>query len=204
MAAKRKDIDREGLEIAYRAGVKSLRLLSKEFGLAASRITQIANEEGWERDLAAKIREKAAAKLNASLLNIDTERKQNKPAEKEVIEANAQAIVHIQLAHRRDIQRTRSLAMSLLSELEATTDNAKLFQELGEMLRSEDKQGNDRRNDLYSKVISLSGRVMNMKQLSDTLKTLVGLERQAFGMNDDGGSGTDEYESMLKKLYGNG
>jgi hypothetical protein len=93
--------------------------------------------------------------------------------------------------------------MSLLSELEATTDNAELFQELGLMLRSEDKQGNDRRNDLYHKVISLSGRVTNVKQLSDTLKTLVGLERQAFNMNEDGAdSPTDGIRKLLKEIDG--
>jgi hypothetical protein len=72
--------------------------------------------------------------------------------------------------------------MSLLEELESVTDNRDLFDELGEMLRSEDDKGQDKRNDLYNKVISMSGRVSNMKQLSDTLKTLIALEREAYGL----------------------
>lgn len=75
--------------------------------------------------------------------------------------------------------------MSLLAELEIETDNLTLFQELGEILRSEDDKGTDKRNDLYQKVISSAGRVDSMKKLSDTLKTLIGLEREAYGLSDE-------------------
>jgi hypothetical protein len=69
--------------------------------------------------------------------------------------------------------------------LRPETDNLALFQELGEILRSEDDKGSDKRNDLYQKVISGAGRVDSMKKLADTLKTLIGLEREAYGMTDE-------------------
>ena len=73
--------------------------------------------------------------------------------------------------------------MKLLGELEASTDNIELFEQLGELMRSEDDKGQDRLNDLYQKVISMGGRTKTMKDLADSLKTLVGLERQAYGLD---------------------
>jgi hypothetical protein len=191
MAAKKKNIDWEAIEPAWRAGIKSVMQIADDYYQATGQtishtaINKHFKALGVPRDLSAKIRAKAEAMVSASIVS-------------GIVSTETTAT-----SQRRDIQRARSLAMSLLSELEATTDNAELFQELGLMLRSEDKQGNDRRNDLYHKVISLSGRVTNVKQLSDTLKTLVGLERQAFNMNEDGAdSPTDGIRKLLKEIDG--
>jgi hypothetical protein len=61
-----------------------------------------------------------------------------------------------------------------------------MLQELGELLRREDDNGNDRRNDLYMKVISLSERSKTMKTLADSLRLVVDMERTAFGMDAKG------------------
>ncbi|MDI5448940.1 hypothetical protein MJL27_27140, partial [Salmonella enterica subsp. enterica serovar Anatum] len=42
-----------------------------------------------------------------------------------------------------------------------------------------DDKGRDRLNETYQKVISLPSRVKSLKDLSDSLKTLIGLEREA-------------------------
>jgi hypothetical protein len=99
-------------------------------------------------------------------------------------EANARAVANIRTAHRTDIACARRLAMAMLQELESVTGNADLFEELGRVLRSEDDQGQDRRNDIYRKVISSAGRIDSMKKLADTLKTLIVLEREAYGIVD--------------------
>jgi hypothetical protein len=77
-----------------------------------------------------------------------------------VVDANAQAVATIRLAHRRDIQRARKITNALLDELEqmADADTVAYLQELGEMLRSPDDNGMDKLNDLYQKVISLPER----------------------------------------------
>ncbi|MNV92608.1 hypothetical protein D3C71_1872240 [compost metagenome] len=72
--------------------------------------------------------------------------------------------------------------MSLLDELETETGDIDLFRELGDILRSEDDKGQDRRNDVYQKVISSAGRIDSMKKLAETLKNLVGIEREAYGI----------------------
>ncbi|MGQ7090747.1 hypothetical protein ACUOBA_18165, partial [Escherichia coli] len=39
-------------------------------------------------------------------------------------------------------------------------------------------------NEIYQKVISLPSRVKSMKDLSDSLKTLIGLEREAYSIEN--------------------
>ncbi|HHD7578734.1 TPA: hypothetical protein ACOVI3_002944, partial [Escherichia coli] len=47
-----------------------------------------------------------------------------------------------------------------------------------------DDKGRDRLNEIYQKVISLPSRVKSMKDLSDSLKTLIGLEREAYSIEN--------------------
>ena len=64
---------------------------------------------------------------------------------------------------------------------------------------SPDDKGNDKVNDLYMKIISMPGRVKSMKDLSDTLKTLIALERQAFGLDDENNKPVDALTALLER-----
>ena len=77
--------------------------------------------------------------------------------------------------------------MTLLEELESQTGNFPALQELGEILRSPDDNGQDRLNDLYRAVISLPERTKTMKALAESLGRVVTLERQAFNIADADG-----------------
>ena len=125
-------------------------------------------------------------------------------AERQVIEANAQAVADIRLAHRHDIRRARTLTNALLAELELQTDprTLDLLHELGELLRNEDDNGQDRRNDLYMKVISLSERSKTMKTLADSLRLVVDMERTAFGMDKEQPKAADTLTSLLQTITG--
>jgi hypothetical protein len=186
MAGVKKDVDWEGLETGYRSG-KSFRLLAKEFGISSTRIAQVADENNWTRDLTAIIAEKTATKLNAANLNTNLNGK--KASEREVVEATAQVQTNTILAHRTDIQRGRNLTMLMMAELEFQTNNMDLLEQLRELMHSPDDKGVDKRDELFRKVISLQSRAGTMKTLAESLKSLIGLERQAFnisGIDDDG------------------
>ena len=202
-AIKKSPIDWESVELHYRAGIRSLKDIGAEFGVSDAGIIKRAKSNGWVRDLSAKIQAKAEAKVSASLVSalVST---QTKIAERQLIEANAQAIADIRLAHRHDIHRARRLINSLLSELEGQTDPETLaaLQELGELMRREDERGQDKLNDLYRKVISLSERSKTMKTLTESLEKVVNMERTAFGMDkmpdgDSGGVGGQQTQSRL-------
>lgn len=178
--------DWERIEADYRAGLLSVREIAAAHGISHTAIQKRANKEPkWERDLGKRIQAKADALVAkrevASQVAIETKA----ATDQAIVDANAQVIANIRLAHRTDISRSRSLAMALLAELEIETGDRELFEQLGEMLRSEDDKGQDKRNDIYRKVISGAARVDSMKKLADTLKTLIGLEREAYGLADE-------------------
>ena len=193
--------DWERIELDYRAGIKTLRQIADEHGITHGAINKRARRDGWERDLSGKINAKADALVSKALVStpVSTE---SKIAERQVIEAAATAVADIRLAHRSDIRRARNLTNSLLAELEAQTDPSTLamLHELGEMLRNEDDNGQDRRNDLYMKVISLSERSKTMKTLADSLRVVVDMERTAFSMDKDQGPAADPLTSLLKTI----
>jgi hypothetical protein len=175
--------DWERIEFDYRAGVKTLRQIAEEHGITHGAVNKRAKTKGWTRDLKAKILAAAEAKVSKSLVSAEVSA-QRLATEHQVVESNAIAVANVRIGQRSDIQRGRSLVMKLLAELEQQTEHADLFEDLGEMLRKEDDRGQDKRNDLYHKVISLSGRVSNVKALSDALKNLVALEREAWGLDE--------------------
>ncbi len=199
--AEKKVIDWEKIELDYRAGVKSLREIASEQGVSDTAIRKRAKRDDWVRDLSAKIKAKADDLVRKEQVRTEV-RTANPISEKETIDANANLVASVRLSHRKDIQRSRKIAMSLFDELEMMVgqENVKLLEMLGELMWSPDDKGNDKVNDLYMKIISMPGRVKSMKDLSDTLKTLIGLERQAFGLDDENNKPVDALTALLERV----
>ena len=195
--------DWEKIEVDYRAGIKTLRQIAGEHGVSHVAINKRAKRDGWSRDLSAKIAAKADELVTKGAVTnaVTTE---SRISEREIIDANAQAIVSVRLSHRRDIQRSRRITMALLEELEQHTgaENVALLEQMGELLRSEDDKGQDKLNDLYHKIISLPGRAKTMKDLGESLRVLVTLERQAFGLDDKDSKPQDALTTLLQSIAG--
>ena len=196
-----KKTDWNAIEPHYRAGIRSLKDIGKEFDVSDAGIIKHAKKMEWTRDLAAKIKAKAEAKVSAAAVSalVSEQRSAN---EQTVVEANAEMQYRIRMAQRTDIQRARKLTMNLLGELEVSSDNHELMGQLGSLMQSPDERGVDKLNELYRKVTSLTGRVGNMKQLAESLKTLVGLEREAFGLNVDEKPPADDLTALLMGIAG--
>ena len=196
--------DWEKIEADYRAGILSLREIAEAHpGTNHVAIARKAKREGWSRDLSAKIRAKADALVTERTVTADVTA-ERRVSERDIIDANAQAIVSVRLAHRKDIQRSRSITMRLLEELELQSgrENAELLEQLGELMRREDDRGQDKPNDLYQKIISLPGRAKTMKDLGESLRVLVTLERQAFGLDDKDQKPQDSLTTLLQTIAG--
>jgi RNA polymerase-binding transcription factor DksA len=163
-------------------------------------IVKRAKRDDWSRDLRAKIQAKADAKVSAALVSAEVSEKAAL-TEKVVVEVEAQVQSRIRLAHRADIGRGRTLVMNLLGELETVTGARELFEQLGELMANPDDKGAaDKLNEAYHKVIGLSGRIKGAKELAEALRTLVTLERQAYGIGEDSNGGGD-YERMLEEVH---
>lgn len=201
----RKQIDWEAVEIQYRAGIRSLKDIGGEFGVSDAAIIKRSKRDGWVRDLKAKILARADAKVSAAVVSAEVSAR-TKLNERETIERASDEIASVRLGQRKDIQRSRSIVMRLFDELElqAGPENAMLLGELGELLRKEDDKGQDKLNDLYQKIISLPGRAKTMKDLGESLRVLVGLERLAFGMDDKSAAPADAFSKMLQAITGGG
>lgn len=203
--------DWEAVERDYRAGLLSVREIGLAHGVSHTAINKRAKKHGWDRDLKAKIKAKADSLVSKQEVSKEVSTKQAE-TEREIIESNATAIANVRMAHRGDIRRSRGLVNKLLDELESLTDNAELFETLGEMMEKPDENGLDKLNDLYHKVVSLPSRSKTMKDLADTLKSLISLERQAYDLENasdlpERGSGIStgdplEAERDYRKLMG--
>lgn len=191
--------DWERIEADYRAGLLSVREIAASQGISHTAIQKRAKADGWERDLSAKIKAKADA-LVAKREVAKQVAKDRVETDKVIVEANAEVIANVRLMHRTDIKRYRELANSLLQEIEVETRDLDLFEQLGELLRSEDDKGQDKRNDIYRKVISGASRIDSMKKLADTLKVLIGLERESYGIGEADKPQPGDSAALLREI----
>ena len=199
--AERKQVDWESVERDYSAGLLSLREIGDKHGVTEGAIRKRAKKEEWIRDLTAKIAKKSDDLVRKEMVRSEV-RSEKIISEKEIIEVNAQAIVNIKLAHRGDIRKSKNIVNALFDELELTTDNRELFEQLGELLRQESESGQDKLNDIYKKVISMPQRIDGVKKLTDALKTMIGLEREAYDITAAPTATDNAMSSFVKSLQG--
>lgn len=175
--------DWEAIETAYRAGVMSLREIASQHGISEGAIRKRAKRDDWSRDLNAKVKERADDLVRKAEVRKQV-RSETVLSERVLIEATAEAIATVRMEHRGDIRRARTLANALFDELEAECADVDALRKLGALMLDPDENGRGRLNELYQSIISLPERVKSMKALSETLKNLIGLERQAYSMDE--------------------
>lgn len=183
MSTDKKPVDWERIENEYRAGLLSVREIAANHGVSHVAIGKRAKRDSWERDLNARIRAKADALVTSATVTREVTA-ERAVTDRAIIEANAEVIANVRLAHRKDIGRARTLAMDLLNELEIQTTHRELIDKLGEMLSSGDSGISDKMLNAYHAITSLPGRTKTMKDLGDTLHKLIGLEREAYNIGD--------------------
>ncbi|PBQ00318.1 hypothetical protein ACTACN_17215 [Pseudomonas syringae] len=198
-----KQPDWERIEQLFRAGLLSVREIAAACGVSHTAINKRSKAEGWDRDLNAKIKAKADSLVSKREVStkVSTE---TLATERGIVEANAEVIADIRLAHRGDISRSRRLTNKLLDELEALTDEQGTIKQLIAQLKDGDHEDGDAMADvlaLAQKMGALPTRTKTMKELAETLKTLVVLERQAYGLDEkDKSTDTDELSSLMDEL----
>lgn len=198
-----KQPDWERIEQLFRAGLLSVREIAAACGVSHTAINKRSKAEGWDRDLNAKIKAKADSLVSKREVStkVSTE---TLATERGIVEANAEIIADIRLAHRGDISRSRRLTNKLLDELEALTDEQGTIKELISQLKDSDQDDGDAMADvlaLAQKMSALPSRTKTMKELAETLKTLVALERQAYGLDDkEKNDDADDLSKLMDEL----
>jgi len=106
------------IEADYRAGVKSVRQIASEHGISEGAVRKRAKTQTWTRDLSAQIQAKADALVRMEAVRNEVRTKERVP-DSVVVDANANVVYKVQMAHRAGLTKLSSLRDSLLLELEA-------------------------------------------------------------------------------------
>jgi hypothetical protein len=187
--AEKAPIDWEAVEADYRAGLLSLREIAASHKVSHVAIKKRADKAGWVKDLSAKIKAKADDLVNRTAVN----KAVNSAAivsERQIIEANAERIAQVRGEHRGTAARLNTLGLTLLAELEGQSADPAMLEQLGELMHAPDEKGVDKLNELYRKIISTPSRIDSAKKVAETLRHAIGLEREAYGLDDKKMGGT--------------
>lgn len=206
--AEKRIIDWDAIERDYRAGIKTLREIAADHNVSHTAVKQRAVKFAWVRNLDDKIKAKAD-----ELVSKSTFQKLSKITELEIIETEATTQAMIIIAHRADTNKYRTLGVALYEELAAQTLDKENFDNLGELMRFESKNGVDKLNDLYKRIIDTPSRIDSYKKLGEAFKTIVGLERQAYNISDNANGAADQPDAkptpagdflndMIKRIAG--
>lgn len=193
--AARKRVDYERIEAGWRAGLLSPRQLAaayiEETGEKVSHaaIIKYFTERDIPRDLSAKIHAKADALVTAAMVTGKVTSDKKVP-EKRIVEEGAATVTQVRLTQREDIERCRRICMGLMAELEQQSTSPDTLAEAAAILRSAPaeeltKEQRAKLSEAASKASSLGTRSSTMRSLSESLRVLIGLERQAYGIRDE-------------------
>jgi len=183
--ARDREIDWERVEDLYRAGQISIREIGRQCGVTDTSIRKKAKREGWERDLSKKVAEKVRSELVRA-----EGRSETAPTEKEIIEHAAAQGVEIVRSHQRRIGAAQEVADTLLKQLQGVILHSEDIEE--EILIETAEDRSSKRRDAMFKAISLPIHSTTLSNLTNAMKTLVFLERQAFNLDELSGANTHE------------
>lgn len=198
MAARSK-VDYESIEPDWRAGIKSVQQLADEYAkrtgvnVTHTAINKHFKKLGISRDLSAKIRARAEAKVSESIVS------KRVPVET-IVEANAENSAQIQIAERRDVTLARELTQKLMHELCEQTDNHDLYENLAELMVSSEDGVESKLREAFNRVISLPGRIKSLRELTDAMRIQIELERKVYKI-DDFDYGAETYEEFLMRMH---
>jgi hypothetical protein len=182
--------DWQRIEADYRAGLLSLRAIAAKDGhVTEGAIRKKARKLEWTRDLTARIRNKAEELVRKEMVRSAGPQyaTASEATETTIVQSNAQILAHVELSQRKDISRAREIVVALFAELESVTgERFKVLQGLPVRLENpgDEDTATNRAAGVLTKATSLPARAATVKALADALRTLVTLEREAWGMDD--------------------
>lgn len=200
--SNRVKVDWENVELAYRANVKTVAQIAKEFGLKDSTLRSRAKRNGWSRDLAKRIKLEADKIVNENAVKREVGRLES--MDNTTVEENAKLTASIRISHREDIGKARQLSMMLFEDLKAQigADNRQRLEDLfiaalqAEVIDASALEA-------YERVTSLTNHVRVMKDLADIMTKFIMLERQAYGLDDTDNSPVDALTTLLHSIANN-
>lgn len=190
--------DWEAVEREYRAGQLSVSEIGRQHSVSHTAINKRAKNQGWTRNLAAKVRQVVSDRLVSDEVSAANAR--------ETVDAAAARVVDVVRSHRKDIATGRLMAQALFEELAEATQHRDEIEEAIEEDTAGDSPGNQKRRQMMLRAVALPSRASTLQSLAGAVKTLVQLERQAFNIDtqpDDDGApsgGGSALERLVARL----
>lgn len=193
------EVDLVFLEADYRAGVKSIKALAKDYGVTGQTIATWADKYGWERDLKAVVRERAQAKVEQAVARAtvsDAMASERSAAvdQTQAVEVYAEMQKGVILRAQARLGKLQKTADALIAELGAQMMSPDEMAAVSELVALTQGQCDEtesvspaqvaKRVESFRKLLSLGERVETAKKLSDVVKTLTALEYSVFGIKD--------------------
>jgi AraC-like DNA-binding protein len=175
MRKKKDKQDWEAIEKDVRAGVLSLREISRRFKCPESTLRKKIKDEGWERSLVDRVRLRAQEKLLRKNM-----RKPN-ATDEEIVEEKSEEVAEVLFSHRRDISKMKRVEQELLLELKNEPTKLWIGQYQGKIIEK-------------VVAIAVTERAAALNNLANVQHKRIALERQAYGMTDN--TNPDEDESL--------
>lgn len=168
--------DWERIEIEWRTNKFSNRELAAKHGPTEATIRKRAKKEGWKRDLAKDVESRTKDKLiREGVIDPDV-------SDDQIVEEVAQRNANVVIEHRKDIQKGRNICALMLEELEDSTRNIVKLEDIAEQL-AKDEEWTPQMRAVVERAISLPERAGVLRNLSNSMKTLQGIERTAHGID---------------------
>lgn len=191
-----KQVDWEAVEREFRAGQLSVSEIGRHYGVSHTAINKRARKGGWKRDLSEQVRKEVSARLVSPEVSAANAQ--------EAVETAAARGVALVRSHQASLGRANRIAEKLMAELDTGTDHNEAIE--AEIWADTAADTNTQRRTSMLRAVSLSSRAATLRELSQTLKNLIPLERQAFNL--DASAGIDDpatkgdVASALAKLNG--
>ena len=185
----------------YRSGIKSTRELSREFGPSEAMIRKKAKQEGWVRDLGARVRARAQEMVRSAQSAQPST--QEVRTEEQLVEDLADQMRSTQTAQETRLERSLAVLDDMLEELTGMripTDQrvtlAIAIKKASEADGMSPEAAKDLLKQLFS-AVSLDGRADVMRKLGETITRLTTLQRSIKRMDADTGKG-NAWEEAVK------
>lgn len=199
-APTRAAADWESIEREYRAGVYSVREIGRRHNVSEAAIRKRAKEKCWRRDLTTRVHAELRTRLTIPEAKQRIEAEADPEAESRIVDEAASTLVQVVTVHRQDIAKGRSLIELLFGQLNEAAAHRDDIEEAIEDDTREDKTA-ERRNRMR-RAVSLPMHAATMRDLSQALRHVVGLERQAFNLDDRPPDDPEPSESLSQKVVG--
>jgi hypothetical protein len=193
-----KPIDWPAVELEYRAGIRSLKSIGKEFGVSDAGILKRAKRDEWTRDLATRIKARAADKI-ARLAVSPEVAKQKTASEAQVVESHSDLQRDATAEHRHVTSGLVKAAASMIEEMTGINDpeireGLRLFA----VKRSDELDSNETRAMMKAldAVLSLPGRVLAFQKIAQGAGVAIDKDRLVLGMD----KGEDHHMSYIEFL----